>query len=807
MPRCDHCMLDFPEREAVHDVVDGREMVFCCHGCQGIYRLIHGEGLDDFYDKRSRDGAWFPGPSEQRSIDASAFGDNVRKSGDDLECDLVIDGIRCASCVWLNEKFLMRTPGVTDASVNYATHRARIRWDPRKIELRDILQRVLSIGYVPKPFSISEQEERRKREQRGLLIRFGTAAFFSMQLMVFSAALYAGYFEGMGEEFKTLFHLITLGLATPVVFYSGWPFFRASLRGLRQLHFNMDVLVATGSTAAYVYSIYQITQGGEVFFDTAAMIITFILLGRYLETGARGRASEAIGRLMGLSPREARVLGGTEPQSAERSMIPIDDVEVGALVEVLPGEKMPLDGVVRSGRSEADESMLTGESRPVPKEPGSEVYGGTMNLYGAFVFEVTRVGEDTALAAIVRAVEDAQSRRAPVQAVADRVVGWFVPAVIVLALATLGFWLLRGIAPSEAVMNAVSVLVIACPCALGLATPLAILVGTTHGASNGILIKGGDIIEKSKDIGLAVLDKTGTITRGRPVLSAYAGAGVSDDRALALAASLERYSEHSLAKAIVEAARNIELHKAGEFLAEPGRGVRGMIEGSLALVGSAEFLASEGIELDAGGRVQELAGRGEAEGSTVVYLAHEGRLRGVFVIADEVRPEAPEVVAELRKMGLKVAMVTGDNHTTASAVAEKLGIDEVMARKSPVDKADVVRDVQDRGIPVVMVGDGINDAPALVEADVGVAMGRATDAALESAGMVLMREDLGLLPRALRLSRKTFTIIRQNIFWAFFYNSVTIPLAMMGVLHPIVAAIAMAASSLSVVGNSLRARG
>ncbi|MHB8845231.1 MAG: heavy metal translocating P-type ATPase [Nitrospirota bacterium] len=815
MLTCDHCLLPMDERDAVHVNVDGAPKVFCCHGCSGVYQLIHSEGLDDFYARRR---AWVPGPAALHSVDAASFSETLRKAGDEIETDLVLDGIRCASCVWLNERVLLRTPGVTYAKVNYATHRARVRWNPAEADFRTILARITSIGYIPKPFLPKAFKESQDREGRDLLIRFGTAAFFSMQLMLFSIALYAGYFQGIEKGTKDLFHVISLVLTTPVLFYSGWPIFQGAFRGLRNRSFTMDVLIAAGAFAAYGYSLWQMLQGGEVYFDTSAMIITLILLGRYIETGAKRRASETIGRLMQLVPRQARVLtvdpgGHAGPDAmhhAERTMVPVGSVRPGDLLEVVPGEKFPLDGIVVDGRSEADESMLTGESRPNAKEPGSAVFGGTVNLYGSVVFQVTRKGKDTVLSQIINAVEEAQARRAPIQAVADRVVGIFVPVVLIIAALTFAGWLLQGASTASAVMSSVSVLVIACPCALGLATPLAILIGTSHGASRGVLIKGGDVIEQAAKIDLVVLDKTGTLTEGRPVVNAYFGVGMSDAGALRLAASLERRSEHSLGKAIAEAGKSAGMLDVAEFSAVPGKGVRGKVDGVDTYAGNRAYIESEGLKRSMEGMlapaVAERVIALERSGCTLVYLCRNGAVIGVFAIADRIRPEAERTVSLLRGDGLEVAMVTGDTAPTAAAVAAATGITRVKSQVTPVGKAAEIRLLAGEGRTVMMVGDGINDAPALVEAAVGTAMGRATDIALESSGLVILRPDLALVPEAIALAKKTFSVIRQNLFWAFFYNIVMIPVAAAGLLHPVMAAAAMAFSSLTVVGNSLRAK-
>jgi len=804
-----------PEEKAVHDTINGQNKVFCCHGCRGVYRLINDEELGEFYKKRGS--SWIPGPPDESRIDLSAFSDNVKQTGDESEIDLFFNGIRCASCVWLIERLLLKTEGVKYARLNYATHKAKIRWDSSAVTLEKLLKKVNSIGYTPKPVTQGVPDEFIKA-RRDLLLRFGTAAFFSMQLMIYSIALYAGYFQGIASGARTLLQLLSLLLATPILFYSGYPFIRGSITGLRNLNFNMDLLIITGAGASYLYSIYQIFIGGEVYFDTSAMIITLILLGRYIETGAKARASDVITRLLSLSPKEARLVmqsAERRAQSTERGqqttdriyqMVPVSDIKEGGLILIKPGERIPLDGTVAEGSSEVDESPLTGESRPVSKHQGSEVFSGTQNLYGSFVFEVKRTGEDTVLSHIIKTVEDAQARRAAVQALVDRVAGYFVPSVLTLSFLTAIFWLLSGSSLTGAVMNSVSVIVIACPCALGLATPLAILPGTTRGASKGIFIKGGDVIERAKDINTIVLDKTGTITEGKPELAAFKGIEISDNEALSLASSLERLSEHSIGKAIVTGGSGRQTYIVSDFAAYPGKGVKGNINGKAAFIGNKTFIESECVDDMLSGELLSWVNAEEDSGRTAVYLSYDGKIAGIFIISDTIRGEARETVKEIKKTGSGVVMITGDNKKAALSVAKEIGIseDKVKAQKSPAEKAEEIIRMQGRGRRVMMIGDGINDAPALVQADVGIAMGRATDIALESADIVLMRNDLRMIPETLRLSKATYSVIRQNLFWAFVYNIVAVPLAVTGMLHPIFAAISMTLSSLSVVGNSMR---
>lgn len=806
---CDHCLLDFPEREAVRETVDGVDRVFCCTGCQGIHRLIRAEGLGAFYAGRKWEEKGLAARPESPQ-EVEAFRAAVRPARGGLsEVDLYVEGIRCASCVWLNERLLSRTPGVTFARVNYATHRARIRWDPAQADLEAVLGRIRSAGYLPKPYGESEGQAAQRRETRDLLVRLGTASFLSSQLMVVTIALYAGYFQGIDAETRRLLEWVGLGLALPVYFYSGAPFLRNTVSSLRHGRFNMDALIALGAGAALAYSVWQMARGGEVYFDTAAMIVTLVLVGRYVEAAAKGRASEALARLAALQPSEARRIEVGPGGGVEVRRVPVAELRPGDRVEVVPGERVAADGVVREGASEVDESLVTGESRPVGKAAGSPVIGGTVNLHGSFILEVTRTGAATVLAGIIRAVEEAQASRPRIQALADRVVGIFVPAILVLAIASTAWHLARGTPAAQSLMIGVSVLVIACPCALGLATPLAVLLATGVATARGILLKGGDVFERAAGANEALLDKTGTVTRGRPELRevVVVVGGIATQAALRLAAAVERRSEHSLGRAVVEAARDLpdgpEPDVAG-FAAVPGRGVEARVDGAAVRIGTRAFLAEAGAGLPPAD--DERARAFEERGDTVAFLAREGRLLAMLVVSDALRPEAREAVDELSRLGLRVRLLSGDNRRTTEAVAARLGITDAEAEASPAEKRERVVALQSRGRRVLVAGDGVNDAPALTQADVGVAMSRGTDVTMESAESVLVRDDLRLVPELVRLSRRTYGIIRENLFWALFYNVVAVPLAMAGVLHPIVAAGAMAASSTFVVANSLRIR-
>jgi len=788
-------MQEVPASAAVTAVIDGKTRNFCCHGCLGAYELIHSESLDAFYKQRCD---WQPGRPAFASVDAREFAGDIVTDGSTSRIELLLSGIRCASCVWLVEKVLGRLDGIVSARVNYATHRATIEWRTDSITLDTILKTLSGIGYLPRPVRHGTQVEAFSAEKRDLLLRFGTAGFFSMQLMLIIAALYAGFFQGIESTYRLAFQLISWALATPVLFYSGWPFISNAVRSMRNLALNMDVLVALGSLAAYFYSVAMIFTGGEVFFDTSAMIVTFILLGRFLEAGSRLKAGSALAALADLQPREALLVG----ENGQTSLAALERIGEGALIEVLPGDRVPLDGSVASGEADVDESMLTGESAPVMKSSGSKVYAGTCAITGRLRVRVSGDAKQTLLASIIRTVEEAQARKAPIQGMADRIAGWFVPAIILLAAASFAWWHLAGAPLVTALMNAVSVLVIACPCALGLATPLAILVGTTTLSRKGILVRGGDIFESVSRTTAVVLDKTGTITRGTPTLTDTFSCGATGNF-MQCCASLEILSRHPAGRAIAEGWPG-EILRVEEFRTIPGMGVSGMIEGQAWLAGSRALLEKENIAIS--DECLATSARLEASGKTTVFVSCDRKLTGLFGLIDELRDDAGRMIGALRSQGLRLMILTGDNAGVARYIAGKCGITEVCSGLDPIGKAEAVRKLKSGGETVLMAGDGINDAPALTEADTGVTFGTATGIAIESAGITIMNDDLELLGTLLAHSRKSFAVIRQNLAWAFGYNLIAVPLAITGILHPIVSALLMATSSLVVVSNSLRLR-
>ena len=714
-----------------------------------------------------------------------------------------IEGMTCAACSARIEKVLGKTAGVDSVSVNLAMERGQVSYIPGLVDEQDLFDKVKKIGFKAKGIEGNEESKRDKKDEH-----VKRQKFLFIFALVFSIPLFITMIDHFYPQEMLLPHWLMNGyfqwaLATPVQFYAGWQFYRGAYKSLRGGSANMDVLVAMGTSAAYFYSVYLVLAGEVyLFFETSAVIITLILLGKLLEARAKGQTSEAIKKLMGMQARTATVVrNGSEVQVA------IDDVKKGDIIKVKPGEKIPVDGIVTEGYSSVDESMLTGESIPVEKGKDDEMIGATINKNGSLYFEATKVGKETTLAQIIKVVEQAQGSKAPIQRMVDIISGYFVPgAVLIAILSFVGWYFFAGATFQVALINFTAVLVIACPCALGLATPTSIMVGTGKGAETGILYKGGEHLERAHHTDTVVLDKTGTITNGTPEVTNVLPLSnhFKDEKYLIkLAASIEAYSEHPLGEAIVNYAQeqDIETIKVDDFNALPGHGLSGMIDDRTLFIGTRKLMSNQNIDVS---DFEEQMAELEQQGKTVMILSYDGEAAALIAVADKVKETSQQAVHQLQDLGYEVVMLTGDNERTAQAIAASVGIDQVFSEVLPEEKAMKIKELQKQGKRVIMVGDGINDAPALAMADIGMAIGTGTDVAMEAADITLMRGDLRSIPQAIRLSHLTMRNIKQNLFWAFIYNSIGLPIAALGFLAPWVAGAAMAFSSVSVVSNSLR---
>lgn len=759
----------------------------------------------------------------QRAIEKAGYG--VLEEINLNQTIIPISGMTCASCAKAVERSVGKLDGVQTVDVNFATEKASISYIPEKVKLSEIKEAIKKAGYEPRDAenknAVDEDKIRKEKEVKSLWIKFIVSAVFAVPLF------YIAMGQMIKEPFGPLplpqiinpdinplnFGLIQLFLTIPIVI-AGYKFYTIGTKAILSKSPNMDSLIAIGTGAALLYSLYSLylTFNGDMmaihnmYFESAGVIITLVLLGKFLESVAKGKTSEAIKKLMGLSPKTAIII-----KDNKEIEIPIEEVEVGDVIVVKPGSKIPVDGIVVEGHTSVDESMLTGESIPVEKSVGSHVVGASINKNGTIKFKAEKVGSDTAISQIIKLVEDAQGSKAPIAKLADVISGYFVPIVFAIAVIVSIAWFISGKDIEFALSIFIAVLVIACPCALGLATPTAIMVGTGKGAENGILIKGGEALESTHKINTIVFDKTGTITEGKPVVTDIITDGdINKDELLKIAASAEKGSEHPLGEAIVKEGekKNLGLYNIDKFVAIPGHGIEVEIESKGILLGNKKLMQDRKIALR---KLEEISDKLAAEGKTPMYIAINNKIAGIIAVADIVKESSAKAIMKLHDMGIEVAMITGDNKKTADAIARQVGIDKVLAEVLPQDKSSEVKKLQSEGRFVAMVGDGINDAPALAQADIGMAIGSGTDVAMESADIVLMKSDLMDVPTAIKLSRSTMRNIKENLFWAFAYNVIGIPIAA-GVLYlfggpllnPVIAALAMAFSSTSVLLNALR---
>jgi len=797
--RCFHCGQDIPEGVELTAEIDGHAQPMCCRGCQAVAQAIVAGGLTGYYRYRTekattgrdpvpeflRQTAAYDNPTVQKSF-VRPLGGTVR------EASLILEGIVCAACVWLNERHLASLPGVLEVAVNYSTHRARIRWDDSRIALSRILQAVSEIGYLAHPYDPGRAQEILERERRSLLRRLVVAGAFGMQVMILAVSLYAGAFTGIEEEFRTLFHWLSLALTLPVLGYAAQPFFRSAVRDLRRRRAGMDVPVSLGLTIAFTGSVWAtVTARGEVYYDSVVMFVFFLLTGRFFEMAGRKRASEASEALVHMLPVTAtRILGDRD------ETVPVAELVPGDRLRVRPGESIPADGTVLEGRSSVDESLITGESLPLAKTAGHVVVGGTINMESPLVMRVDRTGEDTVLSSIMRLLDRAQTEKPAIALSADRAAAWFVARVLLLAAGVALFWLIND--PARWLPITVAVLVVTCPCALALATPVAITAATGRLMQRGLVTTRGHALETLARADTYIFDKTGTLTHGRPtLLHVKTFTGVPANQCLALAAGLEQSSEHPIARALRAAAPDTPA--ALDVMNTPGAGLRGTIENHECVLGTAGLIRADGISLP-----EETLSGLQSGGQTVVWLGRDRELLAAFVIGDELRPGAQALITELKRQGKRVLLLTGDHAGVARRIGALVGIDKIEAGLTPLDKLARVQQLASAGAIVAMVGDGVNDAAALAGAHVSIAMGGGTQLAAASADLLLLSEQLSHLQEGIAVASKTLAIIRQNMAWAVSYNLLALPFAAIGLIAPWMAALGMSASSLIVVANALR---
>ena len=791
--RCDHCHLEFNEKVLVKDdnFSDGAKY-FCCKGCQGVYHLLKSEGLDDFYEKMG-DTKLDPAQSDIGDVekfDLDGFNQKYIKEKDGFnEIYLIIEGIHCSACVWLNEKVLHQKDGIVEANINQTNNKAKVVWDPETIKLSDIILTIRSIGYNAYPYDPSMQEVQANAVRRDYYSKMLVGVFTTMNIMWIAIAQYAGYFSGMRSDIKNILNFAEFVLATPTLFYTGSVYFKGAYYGIKNRYVNMDILVATGASLAYIYSIYAMfSQKGEVYFDSVTMIITFVFTGKYLEVLSKKKAVDRIDGFNSSTPTEVTII-----KNGEKILLGVEEVRVGDVLEVKAGEKIAIDGVVDFGEGSFDTSSLTGESIPLFLKKGDKVISGYICLDSVIRYRALNDMHSSALSKITSLLEDSMNKKPKIQKIADVISGYFSTAILLLSVATFAFWYFNGSSFERSLIVAISVIVIACPCALGLATPVSTLVGLGLGAKRGILFKEASFLETMAKCDMLMLDKTGTITEGKPKIIEKRCLKEFDK---SLLYSLVKNSTHPISKAIAkyfeeeEEARVVELTDIKTIEA---KGICAKYKGNILYGGNQNLLKENGIDF-----------KEDFAQFSQFYFALNSEVVAVFGLEDTPRDEARENIEAIKKLGIKVAMLTGDNIKVAKKIADAVGIENVHASLLPNEKADMIEDARNSGNRVVMVGDGINDALALSKSEIAITLGSGTDVALNVSDVVLMNSSFNSLYHAFLISKKTYITIRENLILSAIYNSITIPLAMAGYVIPLFAALSMSLSSLLVIGNSMR---
>lgn len=795
---CSHCGIKFRWPPLVVSDNGEQPKNFCCRGCQGAYQLICAAGLADFYGRTDRATPTVNASASRYT--AEELAGYVTPDRDLCRLDILIGGISCPSCIWLLERMIGGVEGVREVSISYAGGIASVRFDPLQAEPLAIFSVISDLGYSPRPYSHSLSEEAARREKHDLLIRFGTALFLVMQLMAYSYSLYAGYFQGMAASMKDFLQYVSLVVATPVVFYSGWPFLSGAWKSIVARRPGMDLLISIGALSAWLYSVWATVAHQETYFESAAMIITFVLSGRLLEIMVKQRAMSGIESLYAAVPQRAILDDG-----AGGAEVAVDTLRPGDTVLVRQGDKFPVDCLITLGETEVDQALVTGESRPVLVKEGDEVRAGSVNSSAPVSAQVVRPVGQSYLMRVAAMVQMAQAGKPALQRLADRVAGWFVPAVVALAALVLAYGLFHGDATVHVIMRALAVVLIACPCAMGLAVPTAVLAACSRSASLGIIVRGGDVIERLAAIRHACFDKTGTITIGMPVVQeSLIFEPFTMDALLHSVITVEQMSAHPLATALrrYAAGQGVVAGEAGEVVSVPGRGIIGTLpDGSRLLCGSQRFLEEQSVDMDTSFYGEPAL---SFVGKTAVWVAVNGTVAACFLLNDQLRPGGESLVAAMRKQGISPHLISGDNQSVVDSIADSIGIPDACGGMMPDQKLAMIAELQKKHGAVMMVGDGVNDAPSLAAADVSCSLAGASDIALENADVIITGEDISLLATAHLIACKTMAVIKQNLLWAFLYNLIGIPLAMTGVLTPLYAAVAMTASSLLVSLNSLR---